>query len=121
MCTPGLNNDLWNDEIYTLEKFTLVHIFKTTITDYHVPNNHILYNIFNHFYLKLAGIKTLKQAMEHAWVLRLPLLLLLSLIILLLQYKTGKLAGGRIGGLITAAILACMVFSPKLLFADKRI
>src|ERR1700721_1269573 len=72
---PGLNNDLWNDEIYTLIKFTLVP-FKTTITDYHVPNNHIFYNVFNHFWLKLTGISNLRLAMEHVWVLRLPLLLL---------------------------------------------
>ncbi len=107
LMVPLLSNDLWNDEIYTLEKFTLVHL-RTTLTDYHVPNNHILFNILDHFYLKLAGIKTLRQAMENVWVLRLPLLLL-SVITLVLQYKTGKLAGGEIAGLLSAAILACTI------------
>jgi hypothetical protein len=107
LMAPMLHADLWNDEIYTLEKFTLVPLY-TTVTDYHVPNNHILYNIFDHFYLKLAGIKNLRQAMESVWLLRLPLLLL-SLITLLLQYKTGKLAGGKVAGLLSAGILACSI------------
>jgi hypothetical protein len=101
---PHLNNNLWNDEIYTLEKFTLVHL-KTTLTDYHVPNNHVFYNLCNHFYLKIVGISTLRQAFEKPWILRLPLLFL-SLATLLLLYKTGKLAGGKASGIVAVTLLA---------------
>lgn len=101
---PWLQADLWNDEIYTLEHFTLVHL-RTTLTDYHVPNNHIFYNLCNHFYLKLAGIHTLRQAMENVWMLRLPLLLL-AILTLLVQYKTARLAGGNIAGVLAMGILA---------------
>lgn len=37
---------LWNDELYTIMHFSSESL-KTTITDYHVPNNHIFFNVLN--------------------------------------------------------------------------
>ena len=38
-----INLDFWNDEIYTLKHFVFAPI-TTTLSDYHVPNNHIFFN-----------------------------------------------------------------------------
>ncbi|MFK7775093.1 MAG: hypothetical protein AB8F94_23330 [Saprospiraceae bacterium] len=45
-----LNLDFWNDEIYTLKHFIFAPI-ATTLSDYHVPNNHIFFNLINNIYL----------------------------------------------------------------------
>ena len=46
-----LNNEMWNDEIYTLLHFVLVPL-QTTLFDYHVPNNHIFFSLLikNHMF-----------------------------------------------------------------------
>lgn len=65
--------DIWNDEMYTLKYFTFTH-WSVTLTDYHIPNNHIFYNILNRISLSLVGINTLDSAIQHHWILRiLPL------------------------------------------------
>ncbi len=46
--------DFWNDEIYTLRYFACAS-FAAVLTDYHVPNNHILFNALNRLYLLLIG------------------------------------------------------------------
>ena len=102
-----LQNNLWNDEIYTLNNFTLVHL-KTTLTNYHSTNNHIFYNLVNHFYLKILGINDLKTLLESPWILRLPLLLL-ALLTLIYAYRLGKLAGGRTAGIIAVLLLATTI------------
>ena len=71
---PFLRMDLWNDEIYTLKYFTLVSPL-TTVTDYHAPNNHILFNLINNFFLRMIGEKSVYTIMEHTWVLRIVSLL----------------------------------------------
>src|SRR6185369_4059270 len=66
---PFLSFDLWNDEIYTLKHFTFVSALQI-VTDYHVPNNHIFFNLINHAYLQLIGEQTVHTLMDHSWVLR---------------------------------------------------
>lgn len=66
---------LWNDEIYTLQHFVFKG-FRQTVTDYHVPNNHILANILHIFWLKISGISALGQLLDHAWRIRIWSLLL---------------------------------------------
>lgn len=39
-------NSLYNDEVYSIVFFAAKGA-ATTLTDYHVPNNHVLYNLFN--------------------------------------------------------------------------
>lgn len=40
------SSSLWIDEIYTIEKFSSQGLVRS-ITDYHVPNNHIFFNALN--------------------------------------------------------------------------
>ena len=101
---PELNNNLWNDEFLTIESFILVP-FKTTLTNYHTSNNHILFSVFSHFYLQALGITNSTFILENPWILRLPMLFV-SIGTLLMMYKTGKMIGGRSVGLLSMAILA---------------
>ena len=101
---PQLNNNLWNDEFLTIESFILVPL-KTTLTNYHTSNNHMLFSLFSHFYLQLLGITSSTFILENPWILRLPMLLV-SIGTLLTMYKTGRMIGGRSVGLLSMAILA---------------
>jgi len=85
---PQLSTDLWNDEIYTLRYFTLVP-FSTTCTDYHVPNNHVFFNLINNIYLKLIGIKSIGTLMDHVWIIRI-IPLLYTILSLFIMYIIGK-------------------------------
>lgn len=63
-----INNDLWNDEIYTLKNFVFTSYYHTlTVYD---PNNHVLFNLINNFYLKLIGVKDLYALMDAPFKLR---------------------------------------------------
>ncbi len=62
--------DFWNDEIYSLRFFTLVP-FRNILTDYHVPNNHIFYNLINHVYLRIIGCTDIHSLMDKPQLLRL--------------------------------------------------
>src|ERR1700733_8756601 len=46
-----INNELWQDELYTLDHFVLVPI-STTLSDYHSSNNHFVFNLIANIYLK---------------------------------------------------------------------
>ncbi len=102
-----LHNNLWNDEIYTLKKFTFVSL-RQTLTDYHVPNNHILYNLFDQEYLRVIGITDMLTVLQKPEMLRLPLLLV-SVIIIFFTYRAGKLAGGQATGLLAALLLVTAI------------
>jgi hypothetical protein len=64
-----VNLDLWNDELYTLDKFTLVPL-QTILYDYHVPNNHILFNLINKAFLAVLDFGSMSQLLNNPWVLR---------------------------------------------------
>lgn len=61
--------DLWNDEIYSL-KYFVFQSWSTVFTDYHVPNNHIFFNVLNKLYLGLFGITNLTDALAHPQIVR---------------------------------------------------
>lgn len=66
---PRLGIDLWYDELYTLKNF----VFEGPLTialDYHVPNNHILYNQFLYYLLNFLGLGSLDKAAAEVWTLR---------------------------------------------------
>lgn len=65
-----INVDFWYDEIVTLNKFVFTSI-KTTISDYHLPNNHIFHNLINNIYLKALGVKNLYALMDSPYKIRL--------------------------------------------------
>ncbi len=63
------NEDLWNDEIYSLQFF----VFKgpaTIVADYHVPNNHILANLSHWAWVSLFGLNE-GDLLDSAWKIRL--------------------------------------------------
>jgi hypothetical protein len=62
--------DFWNDEVYTLRHFTFVPV-STTVTDYHVPNNHIFFNLVNNIFLKITGIGDIYKLMDYPSLIRL--------------------------------------------------
>ena len=82
--------DYFNDEIYTLKHFVFCDL-KKTVLDYHVPNNHIFYNLINNFYSRLTGIDTFHAALQQP--LRLRILTLLYTLGTL--YFTIKIAWSR--------------------------
>ncbi len=64
-----INYDFWNDEIYTLKHFTFVP-FATILIDYHVPNNHIFFNLINKCYLSVLCIRSLFYLMDYPFIIR---------------------------------------------------
>jgi hypothetical protein len=64
-----LNNDFWQDEIYTIEHFIFVS-WNIFLTDYHSTNNHIFFNGVVKFFANLFGINSTLQALEHPYLLR---------------------------------------------------
>lgn len=66
--------DFWNDEVYTLNHFTLVPLIDT-ITDYHAPNNHVFFNLINNLYLQLTGITDIRWLADHPFFIRIVSLL----------------------------------------------
>ncbi len=83
-----INADFWNDEIYTFKHFVFVPL-ETTLSDYHVPNNHVFFNLLNSAYLTCLGYDNLHQLMDHPWVIRLPYFLV-GLASLVLVFKICK-------------------------------
>jgi hypothetical protein len=100
---PQINNDLWNDEIYTLNHFTFVPLWKTC-TDYHVPNNHIFFNLVNNIFLKGIGIDSLYDLMDHPWIIRL-IPLTYSIITIIVTYFIGRKFFNRSTAYISIIIL----------------
>lgn len=90
-----LPEDLWNDEIYTLQFF----VFKglpTVLTDYHVPNNHVLANVLHWLWATTGGCD-IGTFLDEAWKIRL-LPGLMSVGTVWLLYRTGSREWGAAGG-----------------------
>jgi hypothetical protein len=95
--------DLWNDELYTLEHFVFVPKL-TTITDYHVPNNHVFANLVFGVWTQLLGIHGIHDILEHPWILRF-FLAGISAVGVLLIYVAGERLQRHAGFL--AALVLC--------------
>jgi hypothetical protein len=65
-----LFSDFWNDEIYSIINFVCVPL-KKTVTDYHVPNNHVFSNLAQSIYLKCLGVHDYSTVLKHPILLRL--------------------------------------------------
>ncbi len=94
---------LWNDEIYTLQQFVFKGI-GTIVTDYHVPNNHILANIFHWLWIKLTFVNNLGELLDHPWRIRL-LPLLFSAFTLWLIFQAGVQVGGPSAGWLSILLI----------------
>lgn len=97
------NDALWNDEIYTLRNF----VFKGlpgVLWDYHVPNNHILSNVFHWLWIQVSGITDLGQLLDQAWRIRIwPGLL--AFLTVCMVYDIGRRAAQPLGGAIAVVVL----------------
>ncbi len=98
-----INLDFWNDELYTMVKFALTD-YRTIVTDYHVPNNHILFNLLYHFYLKMSGVSDLGTILEMPWRFRI-LPLFYSAITALFVFRISRYFTNSYGGLIAVVLL----------------
>jgi len=96
------NEDLWNDEIYTLQFFVFKG-FSTIVTDYHVPNNHILANILHWAWTGLFGLNE-GDLLDTAWKIRL-LPGLLSAGTALVLWRTGRRFWGSTGAWVAVLLL----------------
>lgn len=98
-----LNIDFWNDEIYTIKHFILTPI-SNTLSDYHVPNNHIFFNLIQNIYLKLIGINNLRDVFETPWKLRI-IPLIYSFATVYFTYQIGQKNINRTTGLLSIILL----------------
>ncbi len=104
-----LNQDLWWDELVSLQDYILVD-YEITKTNYTEPNNHIFFNLVNNFYTRLINIRDLYEILDHVHILRL-LQLLLSLATILYSYLIVKNFFYKKHAFITPFIIAtCIPF-----------
>lgn len=76
-CSVGaihLGDGIWNDEIYTLRYFVFVPL-ETTLWDYHVPNNHVLFSLLMKGYFLVMHVASIREVIENPIMARLPFLL----------------------------------------------
>jgi hypothetical protein len=88
-----INNDFWQDEIYTLVYFVF-ESYKTILTNYQNTNNHILFNFLIKTIGHGLGIRNLLASLEQPYILRL-ILLCITLITLRIFYKVTSAHYGR--------------------------
>ena len=101
--SPRLFIDLWNDEIYTLKFFTL-QPWDVTLWDYHVPNNHVFFNVLNHLVLSVLDVDSLKQLFLNPWITRLvPFISAIGTVWVL--YKLGELIKDKLLGFLSGMVL----------------
>ena len=98
-----INIDFWNDEIYTIKNFVLTSL-NNTITDYHVPNNHIFFNLINNIYLRIIGVDSLYTLLDCPWKLRI-LPFFYSFFTAYFIYKIGIKYANRTVGLLALILL----------------
>lgn len=105
--------DFWNDELYTLRYFAC-QSFAAVLTDYHVPNNHILFNALNRLYLLLIGETDFLGLLQSPEKLR-GLMFVYAGLTLWGTWKLGERFFGPLIGLLAVAITATTL--PYLNFA----
>ncbi|MCX6067597.1 MAG: glycosyltransferase family 39 protein [Chloroflexi bacterium] len=92
----GLNKPVEYDEAYTVVEFSS-RSWWAVISDYSLPNNHILHSLLVRASLLSFG--------QHAWSIRLPALLA-GLGMIVAAYFLGKALYSRETGLVAAALVA---------------
>ncbi|HEX2629820.1 MAG TPA: hypothetical protein VHM26_12430, partial [Chitinophagaceae bacterium] len=97
-----INNDLWQDELYTLDNFVLVPLSRT-VSDYHTTNNHVTFNVICNVYCKLIGVKDLRQLLENPWIIRV-VPYFFSLMAIPLLYNSVRKIQGELMSIITLAV-----------------
>jgi hypothetical protein len=71
----NIHNDLWYDEVYSLEHFALVD-FSTTLFYYPAPNNHIFYNLLTQVISRVLNLRDILVVENYSYVFRIFQLLI---------------------------------------------
>jgi mannosyltransferase len=95
-CIPGLNQQLWFDEIATLMDSARRPLW-SIVTHYDLQNQHMLFSILAHLSIRVFG--------EHAWTLRLPAVVFAIASVPALYFFTRLIASNR-EALWASALLA---------------
>ncbi|MFH0910187.1 MAG: hypothetical protein V1918_01570, partial [Planctomycetota bacterium] len=96
---PHLYDDVWYDEGYMLERFATGRVWDA-FTDYHLPNNHILYTVALSLWKRMLGSSAGSVA-----ALRAPLLVLFAATLILLpkaRRRMGETEGASLGVMLFA-------------------
>lgn len=94
---PRLWAPLDHDQAYTA--IVLAPHLRSALTDYHVPNNHVLHTIMVHFAISAFGLKP--------WAIRLPTLIA-GLLIIPATYGLGRAIYDKYTGLMAAILVAAL-------------
>ena len=98
-----LFQDFWTDEIYTLKHFVFVPVL-TTLNDYHVPNNHVLFSLLLNVYAKVVDLKHMADVFLQPQTLRvIPLVFSVGTIFTV--FKIGQLLSNKTSGVVSVSIL----------------
>lgn len=106
---PHLCLDFWNDELYTLQHFIFLPMGKI-VSDYHVPNNHILFSLVAHGWAKLAGISSIQGVLSNLVWLRLLPFVCSCLCIVFVFLAARKIATGWVAPLATLLLVTSIPF-----------
>ncbi len=106
---PHLCLDFWNDELYTLQHFVFLPLGKI-VSDYHVPNNHILFSLLAHGWAKLAGICNVQAAVSNLVWLRLLPFVCSCLCIVFVFLAARKIATGWVASLAALLLVTSIPF-----------
>ena len=101
-CLVFINNELWQDELYTLKHFVLVPVQKT-VTDYHSTNNHVVFSLIENMYLKAIGVRELSSILDRPYIARLVPFLFTILSVVVLYVGLKKNTGTKLA--ITSTII----------------
>ena len=91
-----LDKPMTHDESYTVVAFAS-HSFRIVITDYHLPNNHVLHTILVYLVYHLLG--------SQPWIVRLPALAA-GIVLIPASYLTGRTLFNPESGLLSAGLVA---------------
>jgi hypothetical protein len=94
---PGLWAPLNHDQAYTAVVFA--SSLRSALTDYHVPNNHVLHTVLVHFAISAFGIRP--------WAIRLPALLA-GLLMIPTTYALAHALYDKYSGLMAALLVAAV-------------
>jgi hypothetical protein len=101
----SLNIPLTHDEAYTYKAFASGSLWQT-ISDYHLPNNHIFLTIIINILTHLFG--------NHLWLIRLPTTVA-GILMVPASYLLGRRLYSRETGILSAALVA--VFPPLITYS----
>ena len=100
---PHWSLDYWIDELYTLEHFVFVPI-QTIASDYHVPNNQVLFSLTESLFARLYGIHSLQEALQQPNLMRLwPFVI--SVVAIWMTYRIAAKLSGPLTGFLAGLLL----------------